>query len=224
MSDNSKVAIFKPKMSAGPECLGPVLDTGRLVSRDGADYILMDERGATIKCQKAAGCLLAPEVGDMVLIARGGREGHFILTVLKRGQSESRIVFEGDARVMAGGQLQIEGREVNLGSRTSVTIEAPEVKLGGLKGLASFLNFSLVANLASVRASRLTAVAAAIETMAERVTMRLKDCFRWVSRIDQTRAGRVSLRSEEHLEIKAGQASIQAEGELKMDGEKIRLG
>jgi hypothetical protein len=113
---------------------------------------------------------------------------------------------------------------VELVGATSASIEAPNIKLQGLRGQASFAELALTACVTAVKTGKLSLVAATIDTVAERITQRVKDCFRWVARTDSTKAGQVSISAEHRLDLKAGDASLVARHGVKIDGDKIHLG
>ena len=98
------------------------------------------------------------------------------------------------------------------------------MELQGLRGEASFAELSLTACVATVKTGKLSLIASTVETVAERITQRAKDCFRWVARTDSTKAGQVNISAEHRLDLKAGDASLVARHGVKIDGDKIHLG
>ncbi|MTI42562.1 uncharacterized protein DUF3540 [Roseibium hamelinense] len=71
--------------------------------------------GESIHADQAAGCLLAPAIGDMVLVARGD-DGAFILSVLTRDANTP-----ADLRVP-------EANRVHLRANSELEVSAPTVK------------------------------------------------------------------------------------------------
>ena len=219
------VTMFRQRSAPDIASNGTTIDTARVVRRDDGEFILLTPDTLALRGKKAAGCLLEPEVNDTVLIVRNAPEGVFILTVLERTGAASRIVLNGDTTLCAnGGNLRLSGGTIELSGEKSATLEAPDIKLQGVRGDASFLNFSLTASVAEAKAGKLSLVASTIETVAERITQRVRDCFRWVSRMDRTKAGQVSISAENRFDVTADSASLIAVCDVKIDADKIHLG
>jgi Protein of unknown function (DUF3540) len=94
----------------------------------------------------------------------------------------------------------------------------------GGRGELTFVDLSLTACAAALKSGKLSLVATTIDTVAERMTQRVKDCFRWVARMDRTQAGEVRISAENRFEVTADAASLVAEHDVKIDGSQIRLG
>lgn len=210
-----------PAMAAG----GATVDTARVIGRDNLEFLLVTAGTLTLRAYKAAGCLLQPEDNDTVLIVRNAQEGNFILTVLVRDQSAGRVMLPGDTTLCAeGGNLRLAGDTIEIRGEKVAAVMAPAIKLQGVKGEALFADLSLTACCAALQAGKLSLVAATIDTVAERITQRVRDCFRWVARMDSTRAGQVSINATDRFDVSAEDASLVAECDVKIEGDKIRLG
>jgi len=134
-------------------------------------------------------------------------------------------MLEGDTTVSVNnGRLAINGDSVDIEGRESATIKAPEIAVKGVSADISVTALSAESAVASIRTGRLSIVASIFDTVAERVTQRLRDCYRWVSGLDRTRAAQVNLSADRRLDMSAGDMSLISSGEVKVDGEKIRLG
>jgi len=228
MADRQNVLMFRqPETPGMPEMVvnGATLDTARVIQRDNGEFLLVTTGTQALRGKKAAGCLLEPEANDTVLIVRNLAAGVYILTVLERVGRAGRVMLPDDTTLCASdGALRLASDTVELVGATSASIEAPNIKLQGLRGEASFAELSLTACVAALKAGKLSLVAATIDTVAERITQRVKDCFRWVARTDSTKAGQVNISAEHRLDLKAGDASLVARHGVKIDGDKIHLG
>lgn len=226
MNALKKVVMFPQRTDAAvsPENTS-YLETGRVVSREGGNYLLLINDRIPHTAQRAAGCLLEPETGDMVLLIRNSGAGSFILSVLLRAGGQSRILIEGDTLIeVKGGELKLEGETLSLRGTDSASIEAPLLEMGAARAKLLCSDLDIAAEQGVARFSRFTLTARVIDKIAERITERVRDCFRWIGRIDQTRAGEISVKSEGRLAMHGGDASITAVHDVKIDGAKIRLG
>ena len=225
MADVRQLAQFRQRSMPDQAADGAIIDTARVVRRDAEEFLLLTTGTLALRGKKAAGCLLEPEENDTVLVVRNSPEGVFILTVLERGTTVSRIVLPGDATLSAeGGTLRLAGDSVELAGEKAASLEAPEIRMQGVRGDVSFLNLSLTASVAEAKAGKLSLVAAVIDTVSERITQRVRDCFRWVARMDSTKAGQMSINTENRFDLKADAVSMNARCEVKIDGDKIHLG
>ncbi len=225
MADMRNLLMFKQHRTPGGAADGAGIDSARVVQRDKGEFLLMTPAGQVLRAKKAAGCLLEPEGNDTVLIVRNLAAGVYILTVLERGGGEGRVVLPATTTLgAADGTLRIAGDRIELAGTTSTSIEAPEIKVQGTRGEVSFAALSLTACVAAVKTGRLSLVASTVDTVAQRITQRVKDCFRQVARMDSTRAAQVHIRAENRLDLQGGDTSLLARQGVKIDGDKIHLG
>lgn len=226
--DTCNVLKFRQRQTPGlpdPGPNGATIDTARVVQRNHSEFLLMTAGGQALRGKKAAGCLLEPEADDTVLMVSNAVGEVYILTVLERCGSAGRVILPGDTTLSAAdGTLRLAGETVEVVGTTAASIAAPTVKLQGLQGEASFAALSLTACVAALKAGKLSLVASTMDTVAERMTQRVRDCFRWVARTDSTKAGQVNISVENRLDLKAGDVSLVARQGVKIDGDKIHLG
>lgn len=171
--------------------------------------------GRIIFAKRAAGCLLAPEAGDEVLLALGAGNT-FILSVLTRQEDAGRITLPG--------RSSIEGDEIALTGRRSVVLEGPRISLAGLLGEASFSGLSLISRWCDVRVERITSVAEIWNRTIGRLTERIRDSYRNIENTEQTKAGRIRTVVKERFSVASRHADLNAEEEVKLDGKKIHIG
>jgi len=225
MADVRQLAQFRQRSVQDQAPDGAIIDTARVMRRDGDEFLLLTAGTLALRGKKAAGCLLEPEENDTVLVVRNSPEGVFILTVLMRGGADSRVVFPADATLSSeDGKLQITVDTLLLSGARSATLAAPEISIEGVKGDLSCTYLALNASAADAKIGRLSLVSAVIDTISDRVTQRVRDCFRWVSRMDSTTAGQVRVRTENRFDLKADAVSMVAQCDVKIDGDKIHLG
>jgi hypothetical protein len=107
-------------------------DPGTVVRADGATLVVCTARGE-FRARRAVSCLVAPEAGDLVLLATAGEAGCFVLAVLERGarSTPTRLVVEGDVDVVAaGGRLALAARDdVSIAAGGAVTVAATRLEV-----------------------------------------------------------------------------------------------
>src|SRR3546814_20722117 len=89
----------------------------RLVMHEGRRYCALTEEGA-IWVTAAAGCLLQPAVGDVVLVSVAGANNGYILSVLERGRPEQEAVMS------VPGTLQLRARNVEICAHRELRLDA----------------------------------------------------------------------------------------------------
>lgn len=182
--------------------------------KQGGYAVCLDD-GRILFAQRAAGCLLAPEAGDEVLVAAGAGKT-FILSVLIRQEDAGRIALPGKS--------SIEGDEIALTGRRGVALEAPKISLTGLLGEARFGGLSLFSRWCDVRAERISSVAEIWNRTIGRLSERIRDSYRTIENTEQTKAGRIRTVVKERFSVASKHADVNAEEEVKLDGKKIHIG
>lgn len=165
---------------------------------------------------RAESCLLQPERGDTVLVCSGVAVGvtsvSYILAVLSRTDpQQGALMLPGGATLTAdNGNLTVSARQLDLAGDQSLNLKAPNLAITAVQADMTFNNLSTVAQT--------------ITTTVGRLLQKATDSFRWTQNVDESRAGRMRLQVAERLHIKARHASLMAEGQVKIDGDKIDLG
>jgi hypothetical protein len=199
---------------------------GHVDRSEGGTFVVRGD-GIVARARRAPSCVLAPEQGDRVLLARTGEGRVYVLAVLERDEDTAqRWSADGDVTIEArGGRVDVTGT-------TAVGIASP----GELSLQAGALSFkSRVAKLATgklavlgqevlAEVARSRLVAGAIESVAEVVSQTASRVSRVVTEIEHVRAGTVDIAAEKSLAIHAENAMVTAKALVKMDGEAVQLG
>lgn len=192
------------------------LSHGRVSGRVEERFRVETNTGYAVWAQKADGCLLEPAIHDLVLVAEGSGAEAFILSVLIKRGERSTVVLPGQAVIQADG--------ISLEARESLSLEAPSVELAGVNGRVSFVDLSLRAETCRAEAGKASLVVRFFDSVMERVTQRVKNCFRTVEDTEKITAGRICTKVRQRFALKAKHASVQAEEEVSVDGKHIHIG
>ena len=196
----------------------PELDYARVLDTHGTTCHLAADTGR-ITANRAAGCLLAPEPGDLVLISVDGTGRTYVLSVLERPeQTPGTIDYPGDVTVRAGGDLRLDGHDnASLSAAGTVT-------LAGERGEAAFGSVSLLARIARLRCRSLSVVAKTVEQLAAHLTQRLTTAVRLVAENVEVQAQNARYLVEDTLTMHAKNARHIAEDVIKIDAGQVHLG
>lgn len=166
---------------------------GKVALADGATFVVaLGARRCAMK--RAHSCLVAPKVGDEVLVAWTDSGSAHVLAVLESSAAQA-ISVDGDLR-----------------------IEARRLDLVGSEGLR------LIGREINAHAARFVTVARTVEVTAERLRECFVDAFRSVEHTDSLRAGAIDQRAATSWQMRAKHALVSASELVKMDGDQIHLG
>jgi hypothetical protein len=210
---------------AGP-AQGARLYHARLVMRDGQRYAALTEEGASW-VSPAAGCLLQPEVGDLVLLSLVAGQG-YILTVLERGTPESiaHIEIPGSLRLtLPDGRLEVHasaGMALDAGPALSVAAQDASVAFSHadvscrtMRVAGEDLHTSWDART-DVSGTRLD-IAARSETHAT-------ESVRRIAGHEEVTAGSLRQNVSDDWSVQAGSADLKARDRVAVDAGSVQIG
>jgi hypothetical protein len=205
----------------------PALDYAVVISGEGRE-VVVQTAGERVRARLAAGCLLAPETGDQVLISvdRFGRS--YVLAVLERPQSgiENRLSLTGPTRLeVAGGGLHLTAENgVGLTSPAGIALSAAELNVQAARAEIGIEETTLTGGSLNVTIARIRTVARSLDGFVQQVVQRMGTCFRYVREHDETQAASARQLIDGTLTVRTGNSVHTAEGHVKIDAEQIHLG
>lgn len=215
------------------------LVTGTVVGRAGAWLFVRSAEGEH-RAQIATSCLLMPEDGDSVLLCLtsdlplpGAHDGmhvlpchqHVIAVLSRADAARSSVVLPGGVRLATQeGNLRIEGREVDIDATVGLKARTPHLTLEATRGDLRFGHADASAGSFTGCIGELRLAARQVGTHIGRLVQKLRSSYRTVEELDDLRAGRTRWEVEGHAQLHARQATVLAEGTVKVDGARIDLG
>jgi hypothetical protein len=211
---------------AQPHFPGARMYHARLVMRDGVRYGALTDEGASW-VTAAAGCLLQPEVGDLVLLSVAGGQG-YILTVLERGTPEAiaRIEIPGSLRLsVPDGRLELDaaqGVSVDAGESLSLratqaaaAFEHTDVSSGSMRIAGQALHSSWTSRT-EVSGTRLD--------IATRGETHLGESVRRIAGHEDVAAGSLRQTVTEDWSVQAATADLKARDRVAIDAGSVQIG
>ena len=201
------------------------LEAGR-VERIG-EMIEVSLGTGTCEARRAKSCLVAPEVGDIVLCAVEPDGTTFVVAVLAgREGAPTKLAVDGDLALHArGGRVSLSSPlGVDIVSGGAVAMTSTELHVYAKKGTMAIEELGFFGRLVQAEVAKVSLVAQEVDSVLTRLTQRAKRVFRFVEEIDQTRAGTVDMRAQNLIAIRGENAVISARVLAKVDGEQIHLG
>ena len=169
----------------------------------------LEHADGTVLAKRAAGCLLKPEQGDLVLWWSDGRDAAYVLTVLERlPDLPALLSVEGDLTLNSEkGSVSINGAgRVELNSGREVRLTGPMLGMDSLEMEVSTQKLALWARMVETRAGVVKFIAKSLDSVIDRVQQKLKDCIRRVEGTDITKAGQICQEAEQLYSLTAATA------------------
>ncbi len=191
------------------------------------DMVVVRTTHGELEAVRAASCLVSPEVGDEVLVAAIGDGRAFVLAVLVRAHlTPTLLEVEGDLSIRTKhGRVDIAAQEgVGLTTAKGLSMTAAEVDMTAVTGRVGFEKVVLLAGDALAQLGRLKVDASTIDTVAERLSQKLKRYFRVVDEIENVKTRYLNVLTSKTMRLHAENAVLTADQLVKMDGEQIHVG
>lgn len=198
-----------------------------VVQRLEGSCLWLEDQGGLFPAKRAAGCLLTPEAGDLVLAVHLSSGKAFVLSVLERASTEAgRLEVEGDLEICTpNGALEISARDgLELGSATRASLAAPELEISAGEGKITMGSLTLLAGLISSQVDKMTLAARSVESVIGRLTQSLRNRFTKVEDLDRLEAATVSVEAEDLHSVRTRFSLLSVEEDAKIDAGIIHLG
>lgn len=190
-------------------------------SVDGS-WLVSHERGSFV-ARLAPSCLLAPEVGDVVLLATVP-EGAFVLAVLQREGEHRRLRVDGELEVSAA-RVHIEAdEELTLRSKRVARLLGEALTVAATEATWVAKQLRVIGEAFVVDATRIKQVSAYSDIESESARERLGRSYRDVRESEHVKAGSLTFSLRDTLSVHAGVAAMTAKKLLRLAGDQIHLG
>jgi hypothetical protein len=187
----------------------------------------VESEGRTLRCMRAASCLLRPEIGDTVLVTGPDERRLYLTAVAEQADAgTARIDVQGDltlasergaVSVQSPTQLNLRGQgELNLGtSQLRIDAQAADCQVGhttyqGEEVRATVLNIRVVGRV--------------YEAIVDRLVHLSKTAFRMTEGVEQLRAGQIDYQANEMARVHGRNTVVTAKDLIKADAKQIHMG
>lgn len=201
-----KTVAFNLKKECMFETIGTVVKT-----TDGLFKVHTSE--GIFHASRAVSCLVAPEEGDLVLLAGPCSAGLYVLAVLERpGCCDARISTEGNLTFeLSSGRLTVAATEgVDLISKKAVSVAADRLEARVREG--------------SLFLSRVRMIAGVVNSTLDHLSQTVKRVYRRVTELEHVRAGQIDCVAEGNLRLHGQNTLVTARELVKADAKQIHFG
>ncbi len=174
---------------------------------DGCLTVETENRGW--HCLRAASCVIAPQVGDKVLIT-GVDSQMWLLAVLERANPlTAELSVPGDLHIRSQGELSLSSEALRITAGEG-DCHISEMTYSGNK-LSAWLSVSRI-------------VGQRAESVWQTVTQISHNLLRTTRNTEQVRAGQLDMKAEDYARLHAQNTIITAKAITKVDSEQIHMG
>ncbi|NIM98425.1 MAG: DUF3540 domain-containing protein [candidate division Zixibacteria bacterium] len=199
---------------------------GKVLRQEDKFYSVETDSGL-YRVMRAVGCVVQPEVNDLVLVSLSSLGGGYILAVLEREQgAKATLSFDSDVDIRSPeGSLSIASKQgidlaspedINLvSSRFGVSSSQGEINISRLTFLGSFFEGSL---------ETIKLLARTFDAITERFFRRTKRSYRFIEDTDQVKAGSLNYIADKSLMLRGTFSQMTAKEDVHIDAERINIG
>ena len=199
---------------------------GRVVDRDAQGAWRVDVDGVLREARRAVGCIVEPQVGDVVL-ALVHESGTHVLCVLDRdAPGAKKLAVDGDLTLEArGGSIKVAAHEdFELVAARGARVTAGTVDVTAAEGNVWIGRLTAVGDYVRAEFGKISLFATSMSADVERVVQRMKSSLRVVEESEHVRAGTLDYRAEDMVNVRGKTAVVTAEDLVKLDGAQVHLG
>jgi hypothetical protein len=202
------------------------LDYG-VVRDKGGPGLGVDTGGTRVTAERAAGCLIEPEPGDLVLLTRDSFGRSYVLSVLTRANSNATSLdFTGDVALrITRGRLTASATEgVDLAAGGEMNLFAPALNLAAAEADLNVSRLRFVGSILESSIDKIKLAAKTCDSVFERVSQRVQNSYRRITGLENVKAGNLTFAADKLLSLRGRYSAMTAEKDVRIDGDKILMG
>ena len=205
----------------------PVQLLGTVIRMEDGGFCVVQCETAEWRVERAASCLLAPEVGDTVLISGPVPQQTYLIAVVRQAspdtarlETQGNMVIacpEGNISVQAGKQLNLQGSE-------GVSMDTAVLRMQADKAECTAGELDYLGRRALISVGTLRVIGNACEVVMDSISQLAQQVFRITQDTEQVRAGRYDCQAEHTVRLHAQHTLLTGTDLVKVDAEQIHMG
>lgn len=198
----------------------PQQASGRVVDILSDGSMVVESEGLGWHCRRAASCLLTPETGDNVLLARSDDEKLWLLAVLERAcpQHSAQISIQGDLNIST------QGGSLTLNSELQLALHSHSLQVKSTQGECAIGTLEYRGDEVKAQIGIGRWIGERCESVWHTVTHLSQMMFRQVKQTEHVRAGQLDYQAQDYLRLHSRNTLITAQDIAKIDSEQIHVG
>ena len=201
------------------------LEYGTVKLAEGGTF-RVDAESGDVAAKRSFSCLVEPLAGDTVLVSRAV-SGCYILAILERpGDQHACLAFEGDADLrVKQGRLRVAAQDgIDLVTAGDAALVSPKLSVNSVQADLSIQHLSFFGTFLEGQIQRIKLIGQTCDSVFERVSQRVKRCYRWVEEVEHLKAGQLSYVVKKLMSLRGKYSVLTAEEDVRIDGDKILMG
>lgn len=174
---------------------------------DGSMTVECEGRGW--HCRRAVSCVIAPQLGDTVLISCVDNQVWLLALLERMDPLQAELSVPGDLHIHSTGELSLSGEALRVNAEQG-DCHISEMKYSGDK-LSAWVSLSRV-------------VGKRAESVWQTVTQISHNLLRTTRQTEQVRAGQLDIKAEDYVRLHAHNTVITSKAITKVDSEQIHMG
>jgi hypothetical protein len=202
------------------------LEYGKIIGSEDRYFTVETDR-AEMQATKSVSCLVEPLPGDTVLVSQTASGKCYVLSILEReDQGPTSLAFDGDVDLRAReGRLRLAAQEgIDLVSAKDTALISAQLSVNSVQGEVSIQHLSFFGNFLQGQIQKIKLIGQACDSVLERVSQRVKRCYRRVEELEQLTAGQLNYRVNKLMSLRGKYSVLTAEEDVRIDGDKILMG
>jgi hypothetical protein len=202
------------------------LEYGRVAGSEGRFFTVETDR-AEVKAAKSVSCLVEPLPGDTVLLSQTTSGKCYVLSILEReDQGPASLVFDGDVDLKAKeGRLRLAAQEgIDLVSAKDTALISAQLSVNSVQAEVNIQHLSFFGNFLQGQIQKIKLIGQACDSVFERVSQRVKRCYRRVEELDHLTAGQLNYLVKKLMSLRGKYSVLTAEEDVRIDADKILMG
>lgn len=188
----------------------PAMQTCATVTHCFADGSLTVEcEGRTWHCRRAVSCVIAPQVGDTVLVTTVENQIWLLAVLERQDPQQAELSVPGDLHIRSSGELSLSGEALRV-SASQGDCHINDMKYSGDK-LSAWVSLSRI-------------VGKRAESVWQTVTQISHNLLRNTRQTEQVRAGQLDMKAQDYARLHAHNTVITSKAITKVDSEQIHMG
>lgn len=202
-----------------------ILLTEAVVTQDDEDHVVARCAWGDVEVAVATSCLVAPRVGDRVLLAYA--TGHsYVLAVLQSTEKTTRLSVPGDLSIeVPRGDVTISaGAKVQLTSGDDIGLVSNVFSLHAIDANVVFHRMTTIGHALRAQVDTIKVLADSLDTLSDRILQRAKRAYRFIEGLDQVKARHIDYVAEGNAALHGSNTVVTAKDVVKVDAEQVHIG
>jgi len=206
---------------------GAVNALGSVTSALPGGLYSVESDGRVLHCQRAASCLLRPEIGDLVLVSGPDAKRLYLTAVAEQADARtSRLDVSGDLTLASErGAVSIKSAtRLSLQGRERLCMDTPQLEIDADTADCRVGRLAYQGEEAEARVLSMRVIGRVYEVIVDRLVHLSKTAFRMTEGIDQVRASHIDYQASEMARLHGRNTVVTAQDLIKADASQIHMG